>query len=228
MSNPLRESLVATVQEAMQDPCRLRELEGKVDHHTAENHKTTEQLRKLEAERHENLKHVKETTIMVQKVSDVVGISGDVWWKAKMFDAELKNAGHVSGTKMVTFVMDQGSRIDAALKAMKAPIASCTELFPVMVESSKDGETSSSYSDLTPQDVVKNSGTRGRRWKPTNGKRGPSGRYYSAHYPACFRDGGSGFHYHPGFLHGREGNHGWLPRGRGNTTEPSPDLPCGC
>jgi hypothetical protein len=36
---------------------------------------------------------VKETTLTVQKVSDVVGIPGDVWLKAKMFDAELKNAG---------------------------------------------------------------------------------------------------------------------------------------
>ena len=42
----------------------------------------------------------------MQKVSDVVGTLGDVWLKAKMFDMELKNAGHVSGTKMVTFVMD--------------------------------------------------------------------------------------------------------------------------
>jgi hypothetical protein len=25
-----------------------------------------------------------------------------------------------------------------------------------------------------------------------------------------------------------KGNPGWLPRGRGNTTEPSPDIPCGC
>ena len=37
---------------------------------------------------------------------------------------------------------------------MKALIARCTELFPVMIESSEDGETSLSYSDLTPQDVV--------------------------------------------------------------------------
>ena len=41
---------------------------------------------------------MKETTITVQKVTDVVGIPGVVWLKAKMFDAELKNAGHVSGT----------------------------------------------------------------------------------------------------------------------------------
>ena len=46
---------------------------------------------------------------------------------------------HVSGTKMVTFVMDKGSGMDAALKVMKAIIISCTELFPVMIESSKDG-----------------------------------------------------------------------------------------
>jgi hypothetical protein len=84
----------------------------------------------------------------------VVGIPGNVWLKAKMFDAKLKNVGHVSGTKIVTFVMDHGSRMDATLKAMKALISSCTELFPTMVESSEDGETSSSYSDLIPHDVV--------------------------------------------------------------------------
>ena len=108
----------------------------------------------MEAERHELLKQVKETTITVQKVSDVVGIPGDVWLKAKMFDAELKNVVHVSGTKMVTFIMNQESKMDAILKAMKALLASCTELFPVKIQSSVDGETSSSYYDLTPQDVV--------------------------------------------------------------------------
>jgi hypothetical protein len=92
----------------IQDPRRLRELERKVDHLTAENQKTTEQVRKLEAEREELLKQVKDTTLTVQKVSDVVDIPGNVWSKAKMFDTELKNAGHVFGTKMVTFVMDQG------------------------------------------------------------------------------------------------------------------------
>ena len=44
--------------------------------------------------------------------------------------------------------------MDATLKAMKALLASYTKLFPVRVESSEDGKTSSSYSDLTPQDVV--------------------------------------------------------------------------
>ena len=97
---------------------------------------------------------MKEATITVQKVSDVVGISGNVWLKAKIFDAELKNACHVYGTKMVTFVMNQGSRIDAFLKAMKALIASWMELLPVIIGSSEDGETSSSYSNLTPHDVV--------------------------------------------------------------------------
>ena len=80
----------------------------------------------MEAKRHELLKQVKETTITVQKVIDVVGIPEDMWVKAKIFNAELKNAGQVYGTKMVTFVMDQGSRMDAALKAMKTRIASCT------------------------------------------------------------------------------------------------------
>ena len=85
----------------------------------------------------------------------MVDIPGNVWWKAKMFDAELKNAGHVSGTNMVAFIMDQGSKMDATLTAMKALIASCTELFPTTVESSEKEETSLSYSDLTPHDMVK-------------------------------------------------------------------------
>ena len=37
---------------------------------------------------------------------------------------------------------------------MKALIACCTELFPATVESSKEEETSSSYSDLTPRDMM--------------------------------------------------------------------------
>jgi hypothetical protein len=67
----------------------------------------------------------------------MVDIEGNVWWKAKIFDAELKNAGHVSWSKMINFIMDQGSKMDASLTAMKALIASCTELFPATVESSK-------------------------------------------------------------------------------------------
>ena len=154
VGNPLRESLVAAIQEAIQDLRRLRELERKVDHLAAENRKITEQMRKLKVERETLLKQVKNTTLTVQKVSDMVDIPGNVWWKAKMFDAELKNAGHVSGSKMVTFIMDQGSKMDASLKALKALIASCTELFPTTVESSEEGETSLSYSDLIPHDMV--------------------------------------------------------------------------
>ena len=56
VGNPPRESLVATIQVAIQDLRRLRELESKVDHLSAENQKATEQLRKLEVERHELLK----------------------------------------------------------------------------------------------------------------------------------------------------------------------------
>jgi hypothetical protein len=186
VDNPPRESLVAAIQEAIQDPRRLRELESKVDHLTAENQKTTEQVRKLEAERHELLKQVKETTLTVQKVSDVVGIPRDVSLKAKMFDTELKNLGHVFETKMVTFIMDHESKMDAALKAMKSLIASCTKLFPAIVESSEDGETSSSYSNLTPHDVVEIQGARGRRWKPTCGRGEPSGKHYGAHGPTYF------------------------------------------
>jgi hypothetical protein len=122
----------------------------------------------------------------MQKVSDMVDIIGNVWWKAKMFDAELKNAGHVSGSKIVTFIMDQGSKMDVALKAMKAFIASYTELFPATVESSEEEETSSSYSNLTPHDMVEFRVPRWR-WKPTCGIGGPSGRHHVAHGPAGFR-----------------------------------------
>ena len=76
-------------------------------------------MRKLEAKREKFLKHVKDTTLTVQNVSDVVDILGNVWWKAKMFDAELKNAGHVSGSKMVTLIVDQGSKVDASLKGFR-------------------------------------------------------------------------------------------------------------
>jgi hypothetical protein len=56
VGNHQRESLVAAVQEAIQDPHRLRELERKVDHLTAEKRKATERVRKLEAEREKLLK----------------------------------------------------------------------------------------------------------------------------------------------------------------------------
>ena len=72
-----------------------------------------------------------------------------------MFDTDLKNVGHVSESNMVNFIMDQGSKMNASLRALKALIASCTELFPVVVESSEEDESSSSYSDLTPRDIEK-------------------------------------------------------------------------
>jgi hypothetical protein len=81
---------------------------------------------------------VKDTILTVQNVSDAVDIERNVLWKAKMFDADLKNAGHLSKSKMVNFIMDQGWKMDASLKAMKALIASCTKLFLVMVELSKE------------------------------------------------------------------------------------------
>jgi hypothetical protein len=115
----------------------------------AEKRKATERVQKLEAEREKLLKQVKDTTLTVQKVSNAVDIEGKVWWKAKMFDVDLKNAGYVSGSKMVNFITDQGRKMDASLKEMKALIASCTELF-----SAKEKETSSSYSDLTPHDMM--------------------------------------------------------------------------
>ncbi len=81
VGNPPHESLVATVQDATQDPRRLRKLERKVDHLAAEKRKTAERVRKLEAEREKLLKQVKNTTLTVQKLSDVVHIPGSVWWK---------------------------------------------------------------------------------------------------------------------------------------------------
>jgi hypothetical protein len=127
----------------------LRELERKVNHLTAEKRKATERVRKLEAEREKLLKQVKDTTLTVQKMSNAVDIEGNVWWKAKMFDKDLKKADYVSGSKMVNFITDQGRKMDASLKEMKALIASCTELF-----SAKEEKTSSSYSDLTPHDMM--------------------------------------------------------------------------
>ena len=136
--NTPRKSLVAAVQEVIQDPRWLRELERKVNHLTTEKLKTAERVRKLEAEREKLLKQVKDTILMVQKMSDVMHITGNVWWKAKMFDTDLNNVGHVSGSKMVNFIMDQESKMNAFFRALKALIASCTELFPVVIESSEE------------------------------------------------------------------------------------------
>jgi chromosome segregation ATPase len=79
VGNPRWKNLVAAIQEAIQDPRQLRELERKVDHLTAENRKATKQVRKLKAERETLLKQVKDTTLTVQKLNDMVNISGNVW-----------------------------------------------------------------------------------------------------------------------------------------------------
>lgn len=50
VGNPPRESLIAAILEAIQDPRRLQELKCKAYHFIAENRKTTEEVRKLEAE----------------------------------------------------------------------------------------------------------------------------------------------------------------------------------
>ena len=70
-----------------------------------------------------------------------------------MFDVDLKNASHVSRSKMVNFIMDQRSKMDASLRALKALIAICTELFSRVVESSEEEESPSGYSDLIPRDI---------------------------------------------------------------------------
>ena len=83
VGNPPHESLVAVMQETIQYQRRLRELERKVAHLTAERRKTTERVRKLEAEREKLLKQIKDTTLKVQKMSDVVHISGTCGGKPK-------------------------------------------------------------------------------------------------------------------------------------------------
>lgn len=66
-----------------------------------------------------------------------------------MFDVELEKACHLFETKKTGFIMEQGGKMDATLRAMKALIVSLTKLFPTLLESSKDGEISSSYSNLS-------------------------------------------------------------------------------
>lgn len=150
VGNPPRDTLVTAVREAVQDPRHQRKLEGKVDQLTAENRKVLEKLAKVEAEKKELQKQMREAASVTRKVMDTVGVPGDVWLKAKMFDADLKNAGHVSGTKLVPFVMDQGSKMDAALRAMRTLVATLDQLFPSSDESSDDEETSSSSAEKTP------------------------------------------------------------------------------
>ena len=56
VGKPMRERFVAAIQEAIQYSRRLRDLERKVAHLTTKNRNTTEQVRKLEAERKTLLK----------------------------------------------------------------------------------------------------------------------------------------------------------------------------
>jgi predicted secreted protein len=70
-----------------------------VDHLTAENRKTTEQVWKLEVERKALLKQVKDTTLTVQKVSDMVDIPGNVWWKANVAHLSKKDVRNTMGTR---------------------------------------------------------------------------------------------------------------------------------
>ena len=76
-----------------------------------------------------------------------------------MFDVDLKNAGHISGSKMVKFIIDQWSKMDASLRTLKALIASCTELFSGVVESLEEEVSTSGYSVLTPRDIEEIQGT---------------------------------------------------------------------
>ena len=172
-----------------------------MDHLTTEKRKTAERVRKLEAERDKLLKQVMDTTLTVQKLSDVVHIPGSVWWKGKMFDVDLKNAGHVSGSKMVNFIMDQGSKMDASMRTLKALIANCTELFFGVVESSEEEESSSSYSDLSLT-TLRKSRCRGGRWKPTRGRGGTSGGHHGDHCLAGFHLVCGSSQCHPRFHHG--------------------------
>jgi hypothetical protein len=163
VGNPPREGLVAAVKKAIHEPHQLQELERRIEHLTLENKKVTEKVQKLKSECEGALKQVKESALTIQKIQSMVGIPGDVWLKAKMFDGELAKAGHLSGSKMVGFIMEQGGKLEATLRAMKALIASFAEMFPSLLESSESGETSSTYEDLTPEDLMEIEGAQGER-----------------------------------------------------------------
>lgn len=110
-------------------------------------------MRKLEVEREVALIQVKESARAIEKVQEVIKTPGDLWVKARMFDAQLEKDSHVSKTKMVSFLMSHGAKLKGTLVAMRAFIASFLESFPAFLESLDKDETSSSYLDLTPKDL---------------------------------------------------------------------------
>ena len=80
---------------------------------------------------------------------------GDVWMKAKLFDAQLEKGGHVSGSKMVGFLVSQVAKMEGLLETMRTFIQTTREIPKPLGEDS----SSSDYSGLIPHDLRELRGT---------------------------------------------------------------------
>ena len=79
-------------------------------------------LERVEALKGEAEGRLRESSLAIQHIQEVIGVPGDVWMKAKLFDAQLEKAGHVLGSKMVGFLVSQAAKMEGLLGTMRTLI----------------------------------------------------------------------------------------------------------
>lgn len=79
--------LVAIVKQVVDEPLPLQDLKAQVEVLEKKNVKITRRAQKLKEEMRKAFLWADESAQALQKVQDVIEVLGDVWMKAKMFDA---------------------------------------------------------------------------------------------------------------------------------------------
>lgn len=141
---------MAALKEMKGDPLKVRQMEEKIGALRKEIQGMEKQLKEEEAKRKASILRTKKTVRTIRKVKELIGIPGDVWAKAKMFDAQLEKDGHISGTKMVGFLMSQGAKMDITLGAMRATLTDFNNRLTELPGFSSEEDSSSGSAGMEP------------------------------------------------------------------------------
>ena len=117
---------------------------------------SAEKLRaKLQQEEMAKMKaqlQVNESAKALLTVKEVIGAPGDVFSKARLFDAQLTKDGHLSNSKLIAFLVAQAAKMETALGAMRTLVNNFSESLPSSPETSQEKESSSPcYTDVSPK-----------------------------------------------------------------------------
>ena len=151
VGNPPRAGLVAAVKHAVEEPKQNKDLEDKVSQLNSELSRLKGRLQKAEAAKGQAEMKVCESAASILQVKEVLGVPGDIWTKARCFDAQLERDGHLSQSKLIAFLMTQSAKMETTLVAMRKVVGHLTAILESSSDSEDGGSDSSQYSDLPPK-----------------------------------------------------------------------------